>query len=146
MDTMDGWEITKREAERQHAMSRARSRYGLDLRSEDIDRIVHEIKTGGARHLRKQSLRRSHWLWKEGETLMIAVYDQNREMVITFLELSMGHMPPDWYSGAWDRHVARRRPPELHGQARRNQKKLERSRSRAQAGFDQWLDRVHASA
>lgn len=131
----------KVEAERIHAMRRARLRYGLDLMQIDIDRIVVAIKRHDARFLRRQSLRRSHWLWKEGDQLVIVVFDESRDMVITFLTLEMGHMPPEWYPGAWERYQQRRAPRLTNARERRDERqKLERA-----AKFGRWLGNLHAA-
>lgn len=129
----------KADAERLHAMKRAWDRYGLNLSEADCDRIVSAIKRHDARHLRQQSLRRSHWLWQEQGQLVIVVYDENRETLITFLELRMGHMPPEWYPGAWERHQQKRASRPQTAKSRRNSRQ---SQERA-AKFNNWLDQLH---
>lgn len=79
----------KKKTELKHAIKRARQRFGLELKEHHIFEIVKMIQRGEGVYLHKQSDRISHWILNYSGRDMIAVYDKNRGMVVTFLTLEM---------------------------------------------------------
>ena len=83
--------ITKAKAQQQHAMTRLRQRYGLELNKNDYCNIVSIIKKAStgreaeAEFITRQSNRVSVWKVLYAGFQLVAVYDRMRKTVCTFL-------------------------------------------------------------
>jgi hypothetical protein len=77
--------LTKAECQRRHAMKRARERYDVHLNIEHYIELVKQIQSSQAPKVFKESNRLGHFLVKHGGTEMIAVYDNQRKTIVTFL-------------------------------------------------------------
>lgn len=86
--------ITKSTAQRLHAKRRAKQRYGLELKREDLAAIARQIQSGHSTCVAKQSVRVTiHRLEWQG-TYFEVVYDRERKNVVTFLPLEPPLEPP----------------------------------------------------
>jgi hypothetical protein len=80
---------TKAEFQMEHAIERAQARYGLSLTRNDLDAIGGKIRRGETKLITKQSHRVVvHEVVYRGTT-MVAVYDKERKVVVTFLTQEM---------------------------------------------------------
>lgn len=77
--------ITKKQAQKRHAIARAGERYGLDLTPSQLKAAIRKIQQGEARFLWKQSLTRSVFIVDIDTTPCVAVYDPSRNSIRTFL-------------------------------------------------------------
>lgn len=69
----------------QHAINRARERYGLNLSKNDLQRIAALIRDGCALSLGKESNSRSHFVVRYQEQYLYTVYGNLIKTVHTFL-------------------------------------------------------------
>jgi len=76
---------TKSDRQVEHAKRRARQRYGISLSDHDYLQIVKKIQDGDAEFLEHQTQRVAVYKVEYKGDLFIAVYDQQRENVCTFL-------------------------------------------------------------
>jgi len=76
---------------RQHAIQRAKERYGIELSINDIERIEVRIRQDyNVFFLEKSTNTRSIWLTRYDGILMVAVYNTAQKCLSTFL--------PQWYA------------------------------------------------
>ncbi len=77
--------MSKAQWERRHAKERAWERYGIELRLQDLNRIVEDIKAGRSQPVRKVSNTRSVHDVKIGSRTIRVAYDRKRGQVVTVL-------------------------------------------------------------
>lgn len=77
--------MTKTEAQWRHANRRALERFGVSLSHETNRRIIKEIQTGKARHVRKQSHRVSLFETELAGQPCVVVYDRLRKTIASVL-------------------------------------------------------------
>ena len=103
---MKGWVMGRRKRKRPpkrtcqklHAYKRIKERFGIDMLREEYDELVRMIRTGRTEGVR-ETLRVAHHTVKVRGKEMVAVYDRQRESIVTFLTLEMsadrmGREPP----------------------------------------------------
>lgn len=73
---------------RSHAKRRAFERYGMSLNRKDIDEMVHQIQSGKAIFIEKQSIRVSKFAVVVRDTKMVAIYDKVRKTIVTVLPVA----------------------------------------------------------
>lgn len=85
----------KAKTQKRHAKTRMLQRYGIGLTDEIYADFIHQINTGRAIFIERQSVRVSKF-WVRFETQMIpVVYDRHRKTIVTVLE-------QEWVQGACD--------------------------------------------
>lgn len=70
-------------AQRRHANRRALERFGVCLEDSTIRRIIQEIQSGTARHIRKQSHRISLFESQLAGQPCVVAYDRQRKTIAT---------------------------------------------------------------
>lgn len=84
----NGYDITKREAQRLHSIKRGVERYGAQLTGRDLAEMVRLIKSGKSRFVHKlTNTRMQHALTYQGIDYVV-VYDRTRGTICSLL-------PPD---------------------------------------------------
>jgi hypothetical protein len=82
-----------------HARTRGADRYGLRLTQDDLVRIVRQIQKGEAQYVGRDSNRVSIWIVEHSGRHLPAVYDKERQVIVTFLPLTAMCMEP--YRSEW---------------------------------------------
>lgn len=77
--------MTKAQAQRKHAMKRARERYDVWLTDRDYDALVFQIQQSQAVLVFNESVRVGHFIVTHEGVHMLACYDRNRKTIATFL-------------------------------------------------------------
>ena len=70
---------------RQHAIQRARERYGVELSLVEYEMLNLSIMRAEAKYLSRVSGRRRLWLVRHGRVYMKALYDKVHHQIITFV-------------------------------------------------------------
>lgn len=70
---------------RRHAKKRARERYGLEISSEDLSKMVDMVQEKGGTRLYKQSVGRSAYRLSWGFQEIDVLYCHEDECILTFL-------------------------------------------------------------
>ncbi len=79
---------SKEQCQAQHAKTRARQRYGLNLNNSDLQTIVNYIQTGNSQLLEHQTSRVSvHSIAVDNRDIPV-VYDSSRHTIVSFLPQS----------------------------------------------------------
>lgn len=74
----------KKKAQKIHASRRLEQRYGIDGFS-GISEAIRKIQSGEAEFIKRHSLRVTIWAIQMDNQEVIAVYDKQRKMIMTFL-------------------------------------------------------------
>ena len=80
---------SKFQNEKSHAKTRFKERYNKDLNSGDYNECIQKIQNNQAEFLRRQCNRATIWRLKVAGQTAIAVYDNNRHAIVTFLTEEM---------------------------------------------------------
>lgn len=80
---------TKKVSEMKHFIRRAKERFGLELRTHDVNDIISKIRSGTAMFIEKQSLRCSLFCVIINDVEMFIVYDKHRKMIVTCMTREM---------------------------------------------------------
>lgn len=72
---------------RKHAKRRARKRYGIELTRDELEQLAEIIREGGAEYLWR-TYDRTVWKVQHNGKELIAVYELERDLIITFLPLT----------------------------------------------------------
>lgn len=75
----------KKYAQRIHAKSRAKERYGIDFTAQKRNEIIKMIKHDHVVSRKKQTNRTSIITIRYGDQLIKLVYDKSRKEIVTFL-------------------------------------------------------------
>ena len=70
---------------RQHAIQRARERYGVELSVVDYELLNLSIIRAEAKYIGRLSARRRLWLVRHGQVYMKALYDKIHHQIMTFI-------------------------------------------------------------
>ncbi len=81
--------VPKAKTERNHAIARMSSRFGVNMNRVQYNAMVKSIQDGKAVFLDRQSNRVSRFIVRLGDKEMVAVYDRNRKTIVTFLTMEM---------------------------------------------------------
>ena len=90
--------VTKRTCQKLHAYRRIEQRFGITLSRDEYDDLCAQIRCGRTKGVRETNRVAHHTVKIRGQT-MVAVYDRQRESIVTFLTLEMsgermGQTPP----------------------------------------------------